>query len=223
LLGSDAGNPVAVPGFSAHQELALLVEAGLTPFEALRSATSDAGEFMTGEAGMGTITEGQVADLVLVAANPLEDIANAARIEGVMLAGRWLPGTEIGEAMTDLVSTYDTEMEFFTSLDVSSAKAGITFYDERKESDADAFVFREEGIISCVVGFSMLGNVPAALELAELGMREYPDSWLLMLRLAELQAQTGQREAALASLQKALLASPDNPIVLTQLGWMRDR
>ena len=90
LVGTDAMNTGVVPGFSAHDELADLVAAGLTPFEALRAATANAAEFLAEPGDSGIVAVGQKADLLLLDANPLADIANTRRIAGVMLHGRWL-------------------------------------------------------------------------------------------------------------------------------------
>jgi imidazolonepropionase-like amidohydrolase len=89
LLGSDAPQVFNVPGFSAHRELALMVGAGLTPFQALRTGTVEAARHLGDGAHRGTVAEGMQADLLLLAADPLADIANAQRIDGVMVMGRW--------------------------------------------------------------------------------------------------------------------------------------
>lgn len=102
LVGTDAMNTGVVPGFSMHDELADLVAAGLTPYDALRAATANAAEFL-GEAGWGGIVApGQPADLVLLDANPLADIANSRRIAGVMVRGQWLSASDIGTLLQDL-------------------------------------------------------------------------------------------------------------------------
>ena len=93
LLGSDAPQVFNVPGFSAHRELELLVVAGLTPFEALKTGTAAAAEFLGTNAG--SVQTGKDADLVLLDANPLEDIGNSRRIHGVMLRGQWLPAGDL--------------------------------------------------------------------------------------------------------------------------------
>jgi imidazolonepropionase-like amidohydrolase len=89
LLGSDAPQVFDVPGFSAHDELSYYVVAGLTPYEALRTGTVQAGVFLK-DNNIGVIREKAYADFVLLSANPLESIANTRRIEGVMLRGKWL-------------------------------------------------------------------------------------------------------------------------------------
>jgi len=88
LAGTDTGNPFCFPGFSLHEELALLVIAGLTPVEALQSATLNPAKFFGLDKTLGTIEQGKIADLVLLDANPLEDIRNTQRISAVISNGR---------------------------------------------------------------------------------------------------------------------------------------
>jgi imidazolonepropionase-like amidohydrolase len=87
LAGTDTGNPFCFPGFSLHDELDLLVAAGLTPAEALRAATLDPARFLGLNETLGTIDAGKVADLVLLEGNPLEDIRNTQRIDAVIANG----------------------------------------------------------------------------------------------------------------------------------------
>ena len=94
-LGSDAPQTWNVPGFSAHRELGALVAAGLTPYEALKSGTANVGVYFGTQSSVGTVAAGKRADLVLLDANPLADIANSARIAGVMVNGRWLSKADI--------------------------------------------------------------------------------------------------------------------------------
>jgi imidazolonepropionase-like amidohydrolase len=89
LLGSDGPQVFNVPGFSVHHELQYLVDSGLTPYEALRTATVNVAKFLKYE-DMGTIKSGNIADLVLLNGNPLTDIKQTKNIEGVVVAGKWL-------------------------------------------------------------------------------------------------------------------------------------
>jgi hypothetical protein len=94
LAGTDAGGPNKVhvfPGFSLADELELLVGCGLTPADALRTATLNPALSFGEEAAAGTVAEGKRADLVLLDADPLAAIGNERRIAGVMAQGRWLP------------------------------------------------------------------------------------------------------------------------------------
>ncbi|HEU5235762.1 MAG TPA: amidohydrolase family protein, partial [Pyrinomonadaceae bacterium] len=81
-------NPFVVPGFGLHDELAMLVESGLSPMEALRAATENPAEFLRQTKTLGSLEAGQFADLVLLDANPLEDIHNTTRISAVIVRGR---------------------------------------------------------------------------------------------------------------------------------------
>lgn len=94
LAGSDSPDGDAVPGFSLHDELAELVAAGLTPMQALQSATRNAAEYF-GLRDAGVIAPGARADLVLLDADPLTDIHNTRRIDAVIVAGRLLQRAEL--------------------------------------------------------------------------------------------------------------------------------
>jgi imidazolonepropionase-like amidohydrolase len=91
LAGTDTGDPWSYPGAELHQELELLVEAGLTPAQALRTATVNAAKFLDADDSFGGVVPGGLADLVLLSADPLDDIRNTRRIDGVFVGGVWLP------------------------------------------------------------------------------------------------------------------------------------
>ena len=88
LAATDVGIPTLVPGLSLHEELVLLVEAGLTPMQALRAATLNPARVLGLADSLGTIEVGKLADLILLDANPLTDIANTQRIRAVVFNGR---------------------------------------------------------------------------------------------------------------------------------------
>ena len=102
LAGTDTPIPSVVPGFSLHDELADLVAAGLTPYEALQTATTNAAEFLETLEQTGTIAVGKRADLILLDSNPLKDIRNTTKRAGVMVGGRWLPHTELDRMLNKL-------------------------------------------------------------------------------------------------------------------------
>lgn len=101
LLGSDAPQIFNVPGFSLHHELRYMVEAGLTPYEALKTGTVNVGKYFN-RPEIGVIKKGAAADLILLSANPLEDINNTKMIEGVMLRNLWLPKAYIEQELKKL-------------------------------------------------------------------------------------------------------------------------
>jgi len=91
IAGTDAlGAPLMIPGASLHYELRLLTESGLTPYEAIRSATVNPAVFLRKEQEFGTIAIGKHADLLLVEKNPLQDLATLKEPIGVMVRGNWL-------------------------------------------------------------------------------------------------------------------------------------
>ena len=99
LLGSDSPQIFNVPGFALHRELAFVVEAGISPIDALRSGTVNPARYFGQESIVGRVEAGLEADLVMLDHNPLEDIANTQRIHGVMVRGRWLPRQALDELL----------------------------------------------------------------------------------------------------------------------------
>jgi len=95
FLVSPGDGPYVVPGFGMAEELELLVGHGLSPYEALRAATYNAAAWFGETARRGAVAPGQAADLVLLDANPLENVANVRRVHGVVLAGQWLPASQL--------------------------------------------------------------------------------------------------------------------------------
>ena len=102
LLGSDSPQVFNVPGFSIHRELGVLVDAGLTPYEALRTGTVAVDEFFNSNTGI--VAVGRAADLVLLNANPLADIRNSRRIHGVMVRGQWYSAAELTKRLKPYLS-----------------------------------------------------------------------------------------------------------------------
>ena len=100
LAGTDLATAGTYPGFDLHDELALMVEAGLTPMQALQTATRNPVEFLRFN-DTGTIAEGRTADLVLLDENPLEDIRNTQKIRAVILSGRFLDRKTLDTLLRD--------------------------------------------------------------------------------------------------------------------------
>lgn len=106
MTGTDSLVPSIVPGFSIHDELAELVDAGLSPYQALYSSTTEPMSFLGELDQAGTIEVGKRANLVLLEGNPLTDISASRSISGVMLQGRWLPGEELKMGLKELEEGY---------------------------------------------------------------------------------------------------------------------
>jgi imidazolonepropionase-like amidohydrolase len=86
-FGTDTGPPGRFPGYGEHWEMELMVEAGLTPAQIITAASKTAAEFLGAGKDLGTIERGHWADLIVLGANPLDDIRNTRRIEAVYIAG----------------------------------------------------------------------------------------------------------------------------------------
>jgi imidazolonepropionase-like amidohydrolase len=103
LAGTDVTNPYCFPGFSLHDELALLVdECKFTPLEALACATCNPARFLGMEKDLGTVTKGKLADLVLLDANPLDDIKNTQKIAAVVAGGKLITKAELQKMLDDV-------------------------------------------------------------------------------------------------------------------------
>lgn len=102
MAGTDAPNPFVNPGTSLHDELELLVQTGFTPLEALQCATRNPAEYLGRLDTLGTVEQGKIADLVLLDANPLEDIGNTRRIWAVVVNGKILLRPQLDEMLPRL-------------------------------------------------------------------------------------------------------------------------
>jgi imidazolonepropionase-like amidohydrolase len=101
LVGSDLGNTLVFPGSSTHDEIELLVRAGLTPMEGLQAATIGPARYFHASDTLGTIAVGKVADLVVLDANPLENIANLRRVNAVVRGGVLLDRAALDRLMAN--------------------------------------------------------------------------------------------------------------------------
>lgn len=103
MTGSDFGaNPLLFPGWGVHDEMALLVRAGLTPMEAIQAATRNPAIFLRLDKSVGTIEKNKLADMVLLGANPLEDINNTRKIAAVFFQGRMFDRPELNRMLAAL-------------------------------------------------------------------------------------------------------------------------
>ena len=106
LLGTDSPQIFHVPGFAMHHEMRLWVELGMTPYEVLETGTRRAAEYFGATDEFGSIVVGRRADLLLLTANPIEDIANLASRAGVMANGRWIPERQIQARLAEIATFY---------------------------------------------------------------------------------------------------------------------
>lgn len=102
LAGTDTLNPYVFPGFSLHDELGLLVKAGLTPMQALQAATRNPAKYLDKLDSVGTVEKGKLADLVLLDADPLADISNTKKIAAVIVGGRLLDRAALDRMLAEV-------------------------------------------------------------------------------------------------------------------------
>jgi imidazolonepropionase-like amidohydrolase len=106
LLGTDSPQRFSVPGFSIHIEMQSMAVAGMTPYQILRSGTWNVANFLGLLPESGTVEVGKRADLILLEANPLSDVANVARRAGVTVDGRWLAEPDIQARLRRIEEAY---------------------------------------------------------------------------------------------------------------------
>ena len=110
LLGTDSPQMFSVPGFSLHNEIALMQSAGLTAEQVLMSGTRNVARYAAGDlkldGAFGTVAVGNRADLILLDANPLLDARNVARPAGVMVRGKWLSAEELQRGLQEIAARY---------------------------------------------------------------------------------------------------------------------
>ena len=107
VLGTDSGLPGLVHGFSTHEELRLLVKAGLTPYEAWLTATRNAAVAVSAQDKWGTIDPGKQADFIMLSKNPFQDINHSTSIIGVMKKGRWFDNEALEKLRTEIKNAVD--------------------------------------------------------------------------------------------------------------------
>jgi imidazolonepropionase-like amidohydrolase len=106
LLGTDAPQQFSVPGFSIHREMKRMRDAGLSPYEVIKSGTQNVGSYFKSKDNFGTIEAGKRADMILLDANPLQNLENIQRRAGVMVRGRWLPEADIQARLGRIAASY---------------------------------------------------------------------------------------------------------------------
>jgi imidazolonepropionase-like amidohydrolase len=165
--GTDPGNPLVVPGFALHRELEHLVGAGLSPLAALQAATRRGAELLGHEGEIGRIAAGMRADLVLLDANPLDDIRNTRRIAGVMARGRYRARGELDALLERIAAGFAAPPEPFRDAPALGIDGEPVFRAEFEITWADA----PFGVERVAIG-QRDGQLDARLESFDLHMGE---------------------------------------------------
>ena len=225
LLGSDSP-VVGFAGASAHRELALLVEAGLTPYEALRAATREAGTFVAAtidaDARFGGIAPGQRADLLLVDGDPLIEVSALRRIRGVMARGVWRTAEELDRMRAERARDYATlhaRVRAIDSLmDRGEIDAAVARYEATRAEHPGVDLFAETVIL--FEGRALLrrdGWADEASRLLDLAVGAYPYSHAAWRGLADARAADGDTAGAIVALVRARELVPSDAGVLDRI------
>ncbi len=205
LVGTDAGGvPFVHPGSSVHDEIANLVAAGLTSYEALRAATADAAKFLGHDESLGTIGVGKDADFVLLRGNPLNDIESIRLVGGVMARGRWFSQECLREMLDGVAAENENERPFFDAL----AGTGLV---NALEGAAKELVVRERTLNE--LGYQFLyvdDDERSAILTFEAAVHLSPRSWNAWDSLGEALAHAGEHERAAESYRRSLALNPSN-------------
>ena len=190
VLGTDAA-PYGFPGLSAHQELEELVEAGFTPYQALMTATRNAGgfvaEYVPGAPRFGTLSEGSEADVMLVSANPLTDIKNTRKIDGVMLRGRWLPAAELEQLQAAAQGRAEGVKRKLEEIDPALETGDVARARKLAEPLASENTpWIAEWVLMTKARKLQSEKLPAAIEIAQWSKELYPQSSSASYLLADL-------------------------------------
>lgn len=157
VAGTDSGSlEMLVPGIALQQELQIFRQLGMSPFEALQTATTNAAAALNQSESMGMIKVGFVPDLVLLEANPLDDINNIKSIAGVIANSTWISKAEIDAMLSGLTEIFERSGERLKNQEISLAEIN-RFAARVKTLDDNGFVFRDQYLELAAQMFDELG------------------------------------------------------------------
>jgi len=212
LAGTDTLNPYCFPGFSLHDELGLLVQAGLTPMQALQAATLNPARFLARENDFGTVDKGKIADLVLLDANPLEDIGNTRRISAVVFGGKLFRKGSLDKMLTrieGLASRKPVGDVLLKTIQEENVEAGIKQYYDLKTTQPIAYDFGAGAMSDLAERLGETKQFKEALRILQLNVATNPSSYTYD-SLAAACMSAGDKDCALNSFRKALELSPND-------------
>ncbi len=212
VAGTDTGNPYCFPGFSLHDELALLVAAGLSPLQALQAATLNAAE-LAGAADLGVVAPGKLADLVVLDADPLQDVHNTTKIAGVVFAGRHYPREALAEMLAGvekLAARKSIVEPLLATITDHDAAAAIAHYRRLKATEPEVWNFEESELYNLAYRLLFMKRPLDAVELLKLNAEVFPTSGDVHDGLGEAYLAAGQKDLAIASYRRALELDPKN-------------
>jgi len=216
VLGTDAA-PYGFPGLSTRQELQELVAAGFSPYQALLTTTRNAGNFIAenlpNAPRFGTISEGNEADLLLLSANPLRDIRNAEKIDGVMLQGHWIPYSTLNSLQSAIQAHAAPIKRRLVEIDAAPEAGDIARAQKIAaplQSETSPWV--AECVLTTKARKLQSTKLPAATEIARWNTLLYPDSFSAQCLLADLLFQDKKLSEAMVAAKKSQTLEPHNAV-----------
>ena len=213
LAGTDSQNPYTFYGFSLHDELGLLVRAGLTPMQALQASTLNAATFFGMEKDLGTIEQGKIADLVLLDANPLDEIGNTKKIDAVVYGGKPYTRDQLDEMLATvekLAARPLIGMVLYKTIQEKGIEAAVAQYHELKSTQPDAYDLSEDELVQ--LGYQLIHQkrYKEAIEIFKLSVESYPQSYNTWDSLAEAYMDNGDKDLAITNYEKSIQINPNN-------------
>jgi hypothetical protein len=212
LAGTDTLNPYCLPGFSLHDELGLLVQSGLTPIEALQAATLNPARFLGREKDLGTIDTGKIADLVVLDANPLDDIANTRKISAVVFGGKFFSRASLDDMLAKietLARRPSIAEVLLKTIQEQNVDGAIKQYYDLKAAQPATYDFGESALDGLGERLEEMKKPKEALRIFELNAQENPSNYTYDT-LGEVCKEAGDTECAIKSFKKSLQLSPDD-------------
>jgi imidazolonepropionase-like amidohydrolase len=213
LAGTDTANPFCFPGFGLHDELGFLVQAGLSPMQALQAATLNPARFLGREKDLGTVEAGKIADLVLLDANPLDNIGNTRKIAAVVYGGRVFDRSALDGMLAkveDLAARKPIGEVLFKTIEEKGAEAAVAQYRDLKTTQPGAYDFSENELIELGYQLIRMKKFIDAIAIFKLSVETYPQSYNTYDSLAEAYMDNGDKQLAIENYQKSLQLNPGN-------------
>jgi Amidohydrolase family len=207
LAGTDTLNPYCFPGFSLHDELDLMVQAGMTPLQALQAATLNPARYLGQEKSLGTVSTGKVADLVLLDANPLDDIANTKKIDAVVYGGKLFsrPSLDAILAKIQALAAKEPISDVLSkTVKEQNVDAAIRQYRELKASQPQKYDFSEDELDGLGQQLLQTKKVKDAIRIFQLNADVYPSSFAVYQSLGDAYLADGSKELATKNYKKSL-------------------
>ena len=213
IAGTDTPSPFVAPGFSLAEELELYVKAGLSPLEAIRTATYNPALFLGREKDLGTIEPGKLADLILLDANPSDDIRNIRKIFALVYDGAYYDRGALDSMLgklEHLANRKSIAELLLQTISSSGIDAATRQYHQLKSTQLDVYNFDEAELNT--LGYQLLGkkNFKGAICIFQLNVEAYPQSGNAYDSLAEAYMDNGDTRLAIANYQKSLELDPSN-------------